>query len=782
MKRGLTILALVIATTVGATVKMSVQDGSVRLYGAYTNWNGRTVVHRPGGALGVGSGFVYLATNAYYINDTLVVPIGPGAPGEYPDYYVYAPTNAYPGAAFNPPVAESSYAGAMIAEWTRSANSNETVVYTTEETLTDFVSYGTETYAISRTSHAGYGHIQMPEDGFKMIWPVTATTTGQPILVESTIAWWLGPDLCTTEESFNIYGNNLLATDGSTSYAYIDGYGFVTNASGNDYKVTFNVPDDLANGTYTVYAHNGSGGKYGWSAGHQLRIYDGIDYTVATNTVTAGSFSSLKTTLENAAPGTTVVVPAGTYSFTQKIRTVGLSSNLWIKGAGMGSTIFVGGSGLGANYLLTDKDADGGDGSWGLKVTGVTFDYGDGVAANPNALINLTRGGNSRFEGCEFTHKNVSSNPNAADLAVLGGSEFAPLYINNCLINGADRFRLESYVCFNSNTNYGMYEVDRPIDLSWSKHCDLSGNFSTQYDASLPSKSSSGRWMVSQHCVTYNVYIGGNTSLDLKPGTNATDNNEGEQILIENNDTDFIEMVTSATSNTIVSGSISSTGYNGRTIVIISGRGFGQVRRIVAVDAGLNTATVEPAWLVEPDSSSVCALGRYAHSIAVVDNYFDGYADYRNTASAAVSMYGGVSQCIVANNTAHQIEDGFINAILVNEGSPALFQPTYFNLFLNNHVIDPARHGGSFGYGGESYSVKLRDDRQSTWDGIATFGVLFRNNTFSNALESLLTSSDPEQYSSEMTVWEFNTGTATNGYNAGGGVNTYTNGNEITIL
>ena len=69
----------------------------------------------------------------------------------------------------------------------------------------------------------------------------------------------------------SLYGQNLSYHGGSSSaWIYIEptgsGHGqWVTVTTVNPYKVDFVVPDGLANGTYDVWAHNGSGGEYGWS-------------------------------------------------------------------------------------------------------------------------------------------------------------------------------------------------------------------------------------------------------------------------------------------------------------------------------------------------------------------------------------------------------------------------------------------------------------------------------------------------------------------------------------
>lgn len=226
----------------------------------------------------------------------------------YPDMKnVEEPTTNYPASfsKFNPPIDSSIVVDAnapQIAEWTRQNNPGDTMALSGENlsTYTNKISEGRDT----RFVFFGNGYqtadglidrldgrlcavtlpTALPAHDMYLMWPRNGHGFGEPIAINQTEAWWVGPDLVSRGDSFSIYGRNL-SLDGTNSYAYIKGYGWISSTSCNPYKADFVVPNDLKNGTYTIYAHNGHGGKYGWSTnGITLTIKDMIVWNEDTNT------------------------------------------------------------------------------------------------------------------------------------------------------------------------------------------------------------------------------------------------------------------------------------------------------------------------------------------------------------------------------------------------------------------------------------------------------------------------------------------------------------------
>ncbi len=724
-----------------------------------------------------------------------------------PDLDIYEPTTNYPAgfAAFNPPVSNGIYVTPMIAEWTRSADQNETIVMTSVEEIEALAIYSTSTNAVAANWFTnGYGHAQMPADGMKMLWPITATETGLPIRVNNTIAWWLGPDLCDTNEQFSIYGNSL-SPYGETTHAYIDGYGWITNVWGNNQKATFDVPDNLSNGTYTVYAHNGLGGKYGWGKGHDLTIAPLVDYTQSTITnITSGDFGDLKANLYAATPNTTVIVPAGTYYFTSEVRiphpsnnpSLGISDNIWLKGAGTGETVFA----VSPSYVdspsyeqesyLMDCGYKYANGELhtitGLKMTGITFDRGTVGTLRPG-LFKIS-GYNCRISNCEFTDINLPypNTEGGSDIVSINGHLGAPVWFTSNTLVQTVRANIGTHVQWRFNEHYGRNDyLGKTISMGASIRSDISDNFATHLEVGNLDKSCQGRFVVLQALTGFYDYVGNNTTLDYKPHPSSYNRNAGEQILFENTNPDKIEGVTTATVDTVTSPTLGALDSSRRAITIVKGKGFGQTRPIESISS--STATLVEPWLIPPDSNSDICIHRSGWRLAAVDNYLDGIKDAvnNNTASAAVSLYGGPSETLVVGNTGHELEDGFACWAFTSKKDKYATEynanPAYFNVFEENSNIDSYKHqtGGGIGY----MVTSLGNPYPSAYTPVvAVFGTVFRNNTVTNVDIAIAPWANHETFSANMSVFEFNTGTATNIMGTDNGVHTYTNENSITIL
>jgi len=714
-----------------------------------------------------------------------------------PDLDVIEPTNGYPFAEYTPPVTDTQ-SDAMIAEWVRSADKDRTIVFASDEDIESFIFCGTIINTNSPTTYVtydvGYGHTTSPADGFKMMWPVTSTATGTPVRLNNTIAWWLGPDLCDTNEQFNIYGNNL--DESGTTHAYIDGYGWITNVWGNNQKATFNVPDDLANGTYTVYAHNGLGGKYGWGDGHSLTIAPLVDYTInSSNNVSAGDFSDLKSKIQNAQPNSIVNVEAGTYLFTEEIYSTMVASNVWIRGAGTNETIFL----PDENFTLSGREnqpylVDFGY-KWaggthfhvdGIKITGITFDRGDGSPMLDGLL--RVKGRNNIISECEFTDIGLPDQSEGGQfIGEFHGYMGAPVWVKDCAFTQVNKIIAGPYLQYIRNKHFGSNDnLKKTVDLAGAHHSDFNNNYATAVDQSVLDESCQGRFFVLQNNIGYYIYIGNNDTSNYKPhedsvfNINGGNQNGGEQILIENTDPDYVSSVASATTNTLTASRLSE--YNPdhrRVITIIEGKGAGQTRPIESVDG--TTATIIKNWTVTPDSNSVFCIHKTGWRISVVDNYLDGVDDKNNTASAAVSLYGGPSECLVVGNIANEVEDGFILWAYSSDNDDGDYHANYsfFNVFECNLNLNPSRHssGGGYGYyvnclGGDAYYTPTH----------ATLGNIFRDNIVSNAYLALSVQGAESTYDTTMTVFEFNTGSASNAWSATDGLHTVTNNNSFIIL
>ncbi|NQU45155.1 hypothetical protein HQ520_17870, partial [bacterium] len=139
-----------------------------------------------------------------------------------------------------------------------------------------------------------------------LVWPVTSEASGVPIRVNGATAWWGWParfirtdlpvtgasapwsiwpaslpGLATTSDGdpddptvFRIMGKNLWLKTAQPR-AWLQGPGvsqWIEILSADPYTLEMRLPDGLTPGTYQVWAHNGTGGIWGWSEPVQFTV------------------------------------------------------------------------------------------------------------------------------------------------------------------------------------------------------------------------------------------------------------------------------------------------------------------------------------------------------------------------------------------------------------------------------------------------------------------------------------------------------------------------------
>lgn len=217
--------------------------------------------------------------------------------GKYPDIpNLFEPTTDYPfNNPFNPPVADGLKAKVgtpQIAEWTRQNNPGDTMAITGEsfslysaegeegrDTRFIFYGEGVESDGMIQRQTGRKSAVtlptKLPPDEVYLMWPRNDLGVGEPVVINAAIAKWVGSDLVWPGQTFSVYGKNLDLGDGLCR-AYIKDYGWIPNVGSNPYKVDFEVPKELENGKYTIYVHNGRGGRYGWSEGLEFSVRNPI--------------------------------------------------------------------------------------------------------------------------------------------------------------------------------------------------------------------------------------------------------------------------------------------------------------------------------------------------------------------------------------------------------------------------------------------------------------------------------------------------------------------------
>jgi hypothetical protein len=223
----------------------------------------------------------------------------------------------------------------------------------------------------------------------------------------------------------------------------------------------------------------------------------------------------------------------------------------------------------------------------------------------------------------------------------------------------------------------------------------------------------------------YHLYFGENLGYGLGTrgtGTNLPDPNSGEIFLWEANGTLFSGSVSAATASTVSFGSSVPNPSRVLSIAIIKGKGVGQFRRII-VNNG-STLSVDKAWEVVPDGSSVAIVGPYVQKITFYKNQLDGTGKNLTgsfgTASAGIEAFGGCFDFVADGNTMKELRKGISTWGTTHDVS---IEPSYFCLYTNNKMIDcmAGIHQAAF---------------ENSLGVPSVLGITYRNNVVQNSTRS----------------------------------------------
>lgn len=108
--------------------------------------------------------------------------------------------------------------------------------------------------------------------GTMLVWPMKGEKAGAPIRVNGATAWWAWPARVAAEErekrqTVRIFGKSL-KLEGAKPRVYFRGEersGWLEVEDATPYHLEALLPENLPAGHYEVWAHNGTGDRYGWS-------------------------------------------------------------------------------------------------------------------------------------------------------------------------------------------------------------------------------------------------------------------------------------------------------------------------------------------------------------------------------------------------------------------------------------------------------------------------------------------------------------------------------------
>jgi hypothetical protein len=224
----------------------------------------------------------------------------------------------------------------------------------------------------------------------------------------------------------------------------------------------------------------------------------------------------------------------------------------------------------------------------------------------------------------------------------------------------------------------------------------------------------------------YNAYIADNNAHDLNgPG-------DCQPYAADSAWSCFAGTVTGSTANTVdvrvdMSGAFKGLDTHEMELLVVQGRGLGQLRRMSAPenlggDPAVVRCTVVPPWDVPPDATSVISAGSWH-----VNNVF-----YRNTARGSKSpynmYYGGCYDCVDAEAVSDNTE-GWCNWGRIGEGSGKgpWHCPVYFNQLKRSSFsgISPA-------YSTMGITLRVENETKN-YRGIGDYGTEIRDNTIDRA-------------------------------------------------
>ena len=630
---------------------------------------------------------------------------------KYSNSIALSPLPAAPGESFSAPMTGSAAAGTPVcAEWTRTAGPDESLVITgmdftkfsgpDEGKDSRFTVYG----ASGRYKDASIQRLEknkavitldksIPAWSMYLIWPGNEAGYGQPIAINKTDAWWVGPEKATQGSNVSVYGRNLSQyNDSTSSNVYLKsptGSGqWLTVTKVNPYKVDFILPASLANGEYEVWTHNGHGGEYGWSGPLKLTINSGVTWTQTTFNVKdygakgngqADDTDAIYKALAAAknSTGSTVYFPQGTYMISRMLNP---SHNTQWKGDGQDKTFIKCNSSFSSQsdamvYGIVNT----------FQVSDITFDTNKNYRAIHSSPFFLRGSSNVKVNNVTLSFQNYD---------VLQLDNTRGVFLSNCKFIGKISFLGKASQLFIDRCNFYLTNDTENALHSWGGS-NISITHSTCQDYNNTDPANGAGWGKGRFfCATGNfgsggtTYIGNTSTFDLTVRESAdVDQNSGEQFLWEGFSANWSGSVASSSGATTTLNGFSLSLDKPKIAVIIKGRGLGQSRAVISASG--STINLEKPWNLQPDASSVVAVGHFADKIVMYNNFIDGKAyavtSPNPSASAGIEPYGGVFNFIADKNTISEVRAAIANWSTQHSTG---VDPNYFSLYTNNKIVD----------------------------------------------------------------------------------------------
>ncbi len=484
-----------------------------------------------------------------------------------------------------------------------------------------------------------------------------------------------GAKLGDAGQVVSVYGQNLTytASDGS-SWVFITQAGSNTGqwasvVSANPYKVDFVVPENLTNGNYQVWVHNGHGGEYGWSSPVTLTVANAVAFNgPVLNVESFGAVGDGVTddtaafaaaiTAANKLTNATIYVPAGNYLVTQ----ITLGSEQLL-GDGQGKTNIIEAplaNGAAAPYAMLWLSSNS-------QVKNLTLN------SNNVALPFLMYG---RFL-TNLNFDNVTFNANQTQYFDIHADNL--VFFDDCDMIGSGSFLGTASELFINGCNFYGTNDSNSLLYSWGgSDISITNCTAQDYNNSNPNSGagwSKGRFFVGDAVwgTESGIYIADNTTIDLGVRPTYADQNVGEQIMWEGQvvsqepNAKFVSATANTLTMTGLTGGFTGAGFEA---MVVAGDGVGEHVRITGYNPATGVMTLAGGWPVTPDASSVITLGEVVDGVVVYQNTLQGKG-VTDTASAGVELWGGGLNFIVDSNTMSNMRYGIFDAALDSDGQVA---------------------------------------------------------------------------------------------------------------
>lgn len=473
--------------------------------------------------------------------------------------------------------------------------------------------------------------LQVPSEmgvEYALLWATNSSGYSTPVALNKAEATWAGPKTANTNETFSIYGRNLTCGSATSSVYCVEEDEWLTSTSANPYRADFTVPASWAAGTYTLYAHNGSGAQYGFSDPVSLSVVHDVGWTgtlfnvvsdfgatgdgVTDDTVAVSN----AIVTANAVNNSRLYFPAGTYLVNQSFHGVG--------------DILVYGDGTNSIITLADTYGwRGGSYDFGLFYEWNRYELRDlcirSATNQTEASVTYLVGSNNKSGPIKLTRVKFDQLPWSwsSGGAIVGYSGCSDVTIEDCMFDVAGYIDLSStdHATISGCTIRGIRDCGFAINAGSATHLTFTDNDISNYDTGDDEGWLQGRVLFGA-CGSGGadeLYVAGNTTHDLMVRPAWSNQNTGEQFMFEFGQTVYECHPVSATISNIVVDGLDDD-FAGMTLSVFSGNGSGQSASISGYDPDTGIVTV---------STTLTNLNTYnwtvGPTIVRIDDVYAGY-------------------------------------------------------------------------------------------------------------------------------------------------------------